>query len=1273
MMKKSEVLYSIIFILIIAVESDGSVLHWLFGQYFPKYKGVSLGNSNNCSPVYIQIGDDPQHINTFIILKEIIEMSSSKDLINVYPSLELLDIILDMKNITTYDTITSLDFLISLTKQEMSTDRKIQRLSDLRTFLDNMALSNNSEPVKYKDFKCSQVLECLDNSIESMKNLNLSNSSELLILTQKGRDFYSAQPLISCPKKNIFGDLRTVFSKYYLISTLETMGVNVTEMNLKLNNLGNMLDMNSTLEYNEVNSEILQPQYKDDIELFSLDFICTIADATRFVQQAAAAGYISNILTPTYLFLEILKRDKQINKENCFVNNNFKFRSESEINILDFDSEDIIRTDDLIVNNTSIEDLSEKTPVVNLFDYILKFIDSYNITYYNVFDNLLNKHEEVYTFEKRLENHLNNIKVNKVYEEKPRGHFTSGFFNDYSDTVHEISQNVVDITDLASKGKIKPLVGRLNEMALIERILSREGKSSVILIGPPGTGKTILAEALAQRIIDGTVTSSLLGYKVFSVDISNILSGSIFRGDFERKLHDILKLVNYHNQKVILFFDEIHMIMGSGKCLDGGAMDGANILKSALGKGEVKIIGATTDEEYFMYIKKDKAFARRFENVHLVEPSIDETKYLLLGLRSNFENTYGVFFCDDAIEYAVFLSDKYIGDNNQPDKALDLLNSAASMVRSDSYGNGNITNLANILKEEIQQIERSLKLYTVNMDDLKSITFESELRKKQGVLKLKYNRLKILMSNLILYIQQYRYLRNNLALFNLAYKLYPMQKYCPVSNISTKMYEETTFFENLIPNFKKDLNISELNEIYQEKFLESIKDNFNGEFNTHLYMKDEENSECITTEHPIILRRTRDIDNLKKIIKKISIYSGLPMTPTNIGEVDASHIAYVVSQRTEIPMERLIIEIGYNTLINTAVNFTEILSNFVIGQNDAKEMISNILIRAQVGLTPSNRPSGSFLFIGPTGVGKTAMAKAVAATIHSIKGKQEDFFTVTKSIELPLIRFDMSEFSYSGAIIRLIGGGNFNGELIKAVNKRPFSVILFDELEKAHPSVFALLLQILSDGKLSGPLGSADFTKAIIIATSNVGAQQIIERYTRNKNTKDSTSNNLYTVNDNAETIPTELMYTLTRTFSYELINRFDALVTFRPLERVEIIHIIRSCFTDLVYQIKKSRQVEFVTLSNSLLVYIMEKSYNNMFGARPVCKYVEDKILTPIAILLQNRQIEYGDKIEICIRQFRNLEQFHSSSKKPFEFKICKMQSDSDLCIPDTERVITP
>ena len=675
-----------------------------------------------------------------------------------------------------------------------------------------------------------------------------------------------------------------------------------------------------------------------------------------------------------------------------------------------------------------------------------------------------------------------------------------------------------DITKLARDGKIDPVIGRDDEIRSITRILSRKTKNNPVLIGEPGVGKTAIIEGLAGRIIKGDVPNSLKDKTIWELDMGSLVAGAKYRGEFEERLKAVLKEVKESDGNIIMFIDEIHMIVGAG-ALDG-AMDAGNMLKPMLARGEIHCIGATTLNEYRKYIEKDAALERRFQKVLVKEPTVLDTITILRGLKSRFEVFHGVTIKDKALISAATLSDRYITDRFLPDKAIDLIDEAAATIKVQMES----------VPTELDNLERSIMRLEVEKEALKK---EKDELSKKRISEIN-DELNILKEN-----------ENSLRL---------------------KWNEE------------KDIN----NKISQKK--EEIN---NALFRLEKAENDYDLESAAKLRHGVIPKLEKELNELL-MKNKAEILSDT---------VDEDSIATIISKWTNIPVSKLA-EGDKEKLLNLEEN----MKKRVKGQDTAINLVTEAIIRSRAGIKDPNRPIGSFIFLGPTGVGKTEIAKTLAYELF------DD--------ERHMIRIDMSEYMESHSVARLIGappgyvGYDEGGQLTEAVRRNPYSIILFDEIEKAHRDIFNVLLQILDDGRITDSQGrTVDFKNTIIIMTSNLGSEYILENI--------SNSNEL-------------VMNELRSTFKPEFINRIDEIIVFNSLSKEVVYDILNKIIADIEYRLRDKNII--ITLTDGAKEYVINESYDEKYGARPIKRFVQRNIETLIAEAIINNKIKYNDNIVIDI-----------------------------------------
>jgi len=704
-----------------------------------------------------------------------------------------------------------------------------------------------------------------------------------------------------------------------------------------------------------------------------------------------------------------------------------------------------------------------------------------------------------------------------------------------------LEKYTINLTELAKKNKLDPIIGRDAEIRRVIEILSRRTKNNPVLIGEPGVGKTAIVEGLAQRIAKGEVPESLKNVNILSLDIGSLIAGSKFRGEFEDRLKAIIKEIQLNPQRFILFVDEMHTLVGAGAA--EGAIDAANLLKPALAKGELRVVGATTFRDYKLYIERDPAFARRFQPVVIEEPSIEDTIAILRGLKEKYELHHGVKILDEAIVAAVKLSARYITNRFLPDKAIDLIDEACAALRI--HIETLPPELEN-LKKEIRKLEiekEALMKEGANSKKLKTIEAKlNKLKKEDEKLSLQWRSEKNLK-------EKYQELKRKLD--NLKIEQEEAERIGDLTRLAEIIYGEIPEIENQLKKFEIDFKKSKYN---------FIRD----------YVTEED-------------------------------------------------IAEVVSRWTGIPV-RKIVEDEAEKLLKAE----EILSQRVVGQEEAISAVANALRRARAGLNDENRPIASFMFLGPTGVGKTELAKALA----------EFMFNDEKA----MIRIDMSEYMEPHSVAKLIGsppgyvGYEEGGQLTEAVKHRPYSLILFDEVEKAHPEVFNLLLQILDDGRLTDSKGTTvSFKNTIIIMTSNVGTH-----FFRKIGSLGFTASESAT-----EDLKNKIMSSLKEFFKPEFLNRIDEIIIFKPLSKEVLYKIV-----DLQLKRVKKRLEEkniYVDFSRATKELLVEKGFDEVFGARPLQRAIQKYILNPLAQQIIANKIKGGQKIIIDIKSDGNLVLLHS------------------------------
>jgi len=684
-----------------------------------------------------------------------------------------------------------------------------------------------------------------------------------------------------------------------------------------------------------------------------------------------------------------------------------------------------------------------------------------------------------------------------------------------------------DLTEEARKGKLDPVIGRDEEVRRVMQVLSRRTKNNPVIIGEPGVGKTAIVEGLAQRIVNGDVPETLKNKRVLALDLGAMLAGAKYRGEFEDRLKAVLKEIDEAAGSIILFIDELHTIVGAGSAQ--GAIDASNMLKPALARGELRCIGATTLDEYRKYVEKDAALERRFQPVYVGEPSVEETIAILRGLKEKYELHHGVRIKDSALIAAATLSHRYITDRFLPDKAIDLIDEAASKLRME----------IDSVPTEIDEIERKIIQTQIEIEALKK---EKDEASKE--------RLKKLMEEL--------------------------------EDLKAEVIEKRSHWEKEKKLITKISNIKE--EIDRAK-TEAEEAERKGDFGRVAEIRYGK----ITSLEQQLAECNRSLAELQKTRKMLK------------EEVDEEDIARVVSKWTGIPVSKML-----EGEMEKLVQMEERIHRRVIGQDEAIEAVSNTIRRARAGLQDPNRPLGSFLFLGPTGVGKTELARALAEFLF------DD--------EQAIVRIDMSEFMEKHSVSRLIGappgyvGYEEGGYLTEAVRRRPYSIVLLDEVEKAHPEVFNVLLQVLDDGRLTDGQGrTVDFKNTVIIMTSNIGSQWITDLGS----------------NDYDE-LKKRVMDAVKMHFKPEFINRIDDIIIFRSLSQENIKEIVK---LQLLYLTKRAaeRGIE-LEYSEALKDFIAKEGYDPAYGARPLKRLIQKKLQDSLALMILKGEIKEGDRILIDI-----------------------------------------
>lgn len=696
-----------------------------------------------------------------------------------------------------------------------------------------------------------------------------------------------------------------------------------------------------------------------------------------------------------------------------------------------------------------------------------------------------------------------------------------------------------DLTELAAKGKLDPVIGRDEEIRRVIQVLSRRTKNNPVLIGDPGVGKTAIAEGLAQRIVAGDVPETLKEKKVVSLDMGALIAGSKFRGEFEDRLKAVIKEIEEAEGRVILFIDELHTLVGAGAA--EGSVDASNMLKPALARGELRCVGATTLGEYRKYIEKDPALERRFQPVLIKEPSVEDTISILRGLKGKYEVHHGVKIKDAALISAAVLSHRYITDRFLPDKAIDLIDESASKLRME------IDSMP-IELDEIERRHRQLEIEKQavmrdngkeSRDKLDKIQKEmSVLETQRGTLRAQWMREKEVISKI-------RNLKEQIE--------------------RTKSESEKA---------EREGNLARAAELRYGRLLEHQK--------------------ALEAENAMLL----DAQQQRKMLRE---------------EVDEEDIAEVVSKWTSIPVTRML-----EGEVQKLLHMDDRLKLRVIGQDEAIEAVSNAVRRARAGIQDPNRPIGSFIFLGPTGVGKTELAKALAEFLF------DD--------ENAMIRIDMSEYQERHTVSRLIGappgyiGYEEGGQLTEAVRRRPYSVVLFDEVEKAHPEVFNLLLQLLDDGRLTDSHGkTVDFRNTVVIMTSNLGSQHIQEMLSeREKNPA------AYWIDDSGQEFKDKVMQDLKAFFRPEFLNRVDEIVIFNPLTKKLLAGIV-DIQVERMKKYIREKNID-LKLTEKAKEYFAEIGFDPIYGARPLKRVLQKVILNALAKNILEGSFKEGDIVEVDI-----------------------------------------